>query len=177
MQYLNDQFAAPLRLDLGCGAFKREGYIGIDNYHSQTQWQAHESKIDLNWDLMQGIPFADNSVAAIYTSHFLEHVDMDFILREMYRVAEPSAAIHIVVPYANSAEGMYPGHVNFLTEKYFEKNTLFQTSFRNINYRFDPTDDWSEGRLQEYLSIPFDVARRFLFNVCWQMHVHCQPAK
>jgi predicted SAM-dependent methyltransferase len=177
MEYKNNLFSSPIRLDLGCGAFKRAGYIGIDNYASETQWHAHESKIDINWDLSRGIPFEDSSVAAIYTSHFLEHVNMDFMLREIHRVAQPRAEIHIVVPYANSAEGMYPGHVNFLTEKYFENNTVFQEHFIDIEYRFDPTDEWNSGRLQEYSKIPFDVARVFMFNVCRQMHILCKPKK
>lgn len=177
MEYFNAKFSPPMRLDLGCGAFKRAGYIGIDNYASETQWHDHESKIDINWDLSQGIPFEDSSVDAIYTSHFLEHVNMDFLLREMFRVAKPGTEIHIVVPYANSAEGMYPGHTNFLTEKYFEKNTLFQKHFKEIEYRFDPTEEWNSGHLQEWFKIPFDVARVFMFNVCRQMHILCKPRK
>jgi hypothetical protein len=177
VDYFNFKFSSPLRLDLGCGAFKREGYIGIDNYASETQWQAHASQIDINWDLSQGIPFQDSSVAAIYTSHFLEHVNMDFMLREIHRVAEPGAEIHIVVPYANSAEGMYPGHVNFLTEKYFNNNTVFQQCFTDVEYRFDPTQEWESGLVQKHIKIPFDVARIFMFNVCRQMHILCKPKK
>ncbi len=177
MENFNAKFPSPIRIDLGCGAFKREGYIGIDNYSSEPQWKNFEASIDINWDLAKGIPFEDSSVDAIYTSHFLEHVNLDFMLREMFRVAKPSAEIHIVVPYANSAEGMYPGHSNFLTEKYFNNNTLFQELYEQIEYRFDPTDEWNSGVLQRHLKIPFDVARVFMFNVCRQMHILCKPKK
>ena len=177
MKFYDDDFQPPLRLDLGCGAFKREGYIGIDNYTTEGQWKNHPAAIDIVWDLSSGIPFRNATVAAIYTSHFLEHMNIDFLLREMHRVAQPQAEVHIVVPYANSAEGMYPGHVNFLTEKYFENNTCFQEHFTAVEYRFDPTPEWEAGLLQEYMHIPFDVARRFLFNVCRQMHVLCEPKK
>ncbi len=177
MEYLNHKYPPPIRLDLGCGAFKRAGYIGIDNYQSAYQWKNYEEKIDINWDLSLGIPFKDSSVTAIYAGHFLEHVNLDFMLGEMHRVAQPGAEIHIVVPYANSAEGMYPGHVNFLTEKFFNNNTFFQEHFKDVEYRFDPTDEWKSGLLQEHLKLPFDVARIFLFNVCWQMHVLCKPRK
>jgi predicted SAM-dependent methyltransferase len=177
MKLFNSEFAVPLKLDLGCGAFKREGYIGIDNYVSEEQWKDHATSIDINWDLSKGIPFEDASVAAVYTSHYLEHTNIDFLLREIHRVAQPDAAIHIVVPYANSAEGMYPGHVNFLTEKFFNNNTCFQERFRDVEYRFDPTPEWTSGLLQKHLDIPFDVARVFLFNVCWQMHILCKPRR
>jgi hypothetical protein len=177
VKYFNSSFAPPLKIDLGCGAFKRSGYIGIDNYHSEYQWKDHEAKIDVNWDLAQGVPFENGTVSAIYSSHFLEHTNIDFMLREIHRVAAPGAEVHIVVPYANSAEGMYPGHVNFLTEKFFNNNTCFQEHFKDIEYRFDPTPEWNAGLLQTHLDIPFDVARIFLFNVCWQMHVLCRPRK
>jgi predicted SAM-dependent methyltransferase len=177
MKFFNPEFLPPIRLDLGCGAFKREGYIGIDNYGSEGQWKNYQSAVDIDWDLSQGIPFADSTVAAIYAGHFLEHVNIDFMLREMHRVAQPNAEVHIVVPYANSAEGMYPGHVNFLTEKYFDNNTCFQEHFTDVEYRFDPTEEWQSGVLQEHVKIPFDVARKFMFNVCWQMHVLCKPKK
>lgn len=175
MQFFNERFLPPLKLDIGCGAFKREGYIGIDNYAGAPQWGTSQGSIDLVWDLQQGIPFADGTVSAVYTSHFLEHTNIDFILGEISRVCTSDAEVHIVVPYANSAEGMYPGHVNFLTEKYFNNNTSFQERFVDVRYQFDPTPEWSSGLLQAHLDLPFDVARQFLFNVCWQMHIFCRP--
>ncbi len=175
MRYFNKHFPPPIRIDLGCGAFKREGYIGIDNFASEAQWSGHPNAIDLNWDLMQGVPFRDSTVAEIYSSHFLEHVNWAFMIRQIHRVAAPDAKIHLVVPYGPSAEGMYPGHVNFLTEKFFNNNPFFQSSFEAIEYRFDPTPEWESGVLRRHLDIPFDVARLFLFNVCWQMHIMCRP--
>src|SRR6266702_2390163 len=65
--------AAPIKLDLGCGARRPEpkafgeGWTGIDI----AEGIGADKVIDLTkypW------PYADNSVDAIYTSHFLEHL-------------------------------------------------------------------------------------------------------
>ena len=56
---------------------------------------------DLAIDLTLGIPFEDNSVSQIYTSHFLEHLSYDQInplLLECHRVLKPGASMLICVP-------------------------------------------------------------------------------
>lgn len=63
---------------------------------------------DTNWpqgiiryDIRKGLPYEDNSVNYIYTSHFLEHVERDEaiqIINECYRVLKPQGMIRIVVP-------------------------------------------------------------------------------
>lgn len=55
----------------------------------------------IHHDLFFGIPFADNSVPNVFTSHFMEHLTEDsarFLLKEAYRVLKPGGMIHIVVP-------------------------------------------------------------------------------
>jgi Methyltransferase domain len=46
-------------------------------------------------DLRKGIPFPDNSVDAVYHSHFLEHLDSPIarmFMREVQRVRSPAAS-------------------------------------------------------------------------------------
>jgi len=53
------------------------------------------------WDLRRGIPFADNTFAIVYHSHFLEHLtraDATAFLVECFRVLEPGGVLRIVVP-------------------------------------------------------------------------------
>jgi len=55
----------------------------------------------LHHDLGYGIPFADSSVPAIYTSHLLEHVtriDAQRLMKECLRVLKPGGMVRIVVP-------------------------------------------------------------------------------
>jgi predicted SAM-dependent methyltransferase len=53
------------------------------------------------WDLRRGIPFADDTFAVVYHSHFLEHLERKAartFLSECYRVLEPGGILRIVVP-------------------------------------------------------------------------------
>src|SRR5262249_51146704 len=55
----------------------------------------------LHHDLGRGIPFDDNSVPAIYSSHFFEHLtkaDSEALLKECFRVLKPKGMIRVVVP-------------------------------------------------------------------------------
>lgn len=79
-----------MKLDIGCGTFKREGYTGVD-YYVETDIQAP----------MWAIPLPDNSVDEIYSSHALEHVgkfDVVPTLMEWKRLIRPGGTIELHVP-------------------------------------------------------------------------------
>lgn len=79
-----------MKLDIGCGDFKREGYLGVDPFVA-TDYQAPM------WEL----PFEDDSIEAIYSSHALEHIskfEVPLTLDEWRRVLMPGGAIEIHVP-------------------------------------------------------------------------------
>lgn len=80
-------------LDLGCGANKHQGYIGIDVYPF--------NRVDIVRDLRRGLPFEDSSIDGIIANHILEHFngeDLIFIVEEMWRVCRPNTEIGITVP-------------------------------------------------------------------------------
>jgi len=52
-------------------------------------------------DLQKGLPYADNSIDAVYHSHLLEHIDrteVKVFLMEIFRVLKPNGVQRIVVP-------------------------------------------------------------------------------
>lgn len=58
---------------------------------------------DLFWDLRKGIPFPDNSVKRVYSSHFFEHLTFDEsqdFLQECKRALAPGGEFLICVPNA-----------------------------------------------------------------------------
>ncbi len=176
-KYYNDTFQQPIKIDIGCGPWKKEGFLGIDNYLGEGQWNVKEGKpIDINHDLSKGIPFEDNTVDEVFASHFLEHTDLDFMLQEINRVLKPGGKLEFIVPYANSAEGMFPGHNVFLTEKFFKHNTAFNHLFKNAHFSYTPSDDW-EGFRKYIFWIPFRIARKHFFNVCRWFTVECRAKK
>ena len=83
-----------LKLDLGCGKNKKEGFHGVD----QRQFEG----VDTVTDLMQSWPWADGSVEEINMSHALEHFtgpERVHIFNEMYRVLVKGGKATITTPH------------------------------------------------------------------------------
>lgn len=88
--------AAPelLRIDLGCGPRKREGFHGVDSL-------SFDGKVDTVMDLRKKWPWKDGSVDEAHTSHFLEHLtgsERVHFFNELYRVLRSGAKAQIIVP-------------------------------------------------------------------------------
>lgn len=99
-----------LKIDIGCGAAKREGFIGID----YVALPGVDHVLDVNLD---PLPFPDASVSHVYSAHFFEHIGLpNHVLMEIARVCRDGATIEIVTPYAFSSDAFVYGHVTILTE-------------------------------------------------------------
>ncbi|MGE4296907.1 MAG: methyltransferase domain-containing protein [Desulfovibrionaceae bacterium] len=86
----------PVRVELGCGPKRAfEGAITVDRVDLPS--------VDVVADMDAGLPFADASVDAIFSSHFLEHVaDLGAFTTEMWRVLAPGGtATHVVPHFSN----------------------------------------------------------------------------
>lgn len=104
------QLKGEIRLDLGSADNVKSGYTGIDN---------RDYGQEIIWDVRDGLPFADNSVAAIYSCHLFEHLDeeeTENLFREIYRVLEDGAVFECRVPYALAPTAHYIGHKSFWNE-------------------------------------------------------------
>lgn len=94
---------APLRLDLGCGKAKKQGFTGVDSI-------AFES-VDVVCDLARDRwPFGDATVEEAHCSHMLEHIpalQRAHFFNELYRVLKPDAKATIITPHwcSNRAYG------------------------------------------------------------------------
>jgi hypothetical protein len=82
----------PPRIDIGCGTAKRDGFAGIDVLPLPG--------VDILRDVDRyGLPFSDGTIAAVHSSHFLEHVrDLVFVMNEIHRVCVDGAVVTLVVP-------------------------------------------------------------------------------
>lgn len=167
------------RIDLGCGYVKPAGFIGLDNLAgARNQKPCLENAPDILMDLnLFPLPFGDSTCVEVRASHFLEHSNYMHILDEVHRVLKPGGIFLLAVPYANSAEGMYPGHTLFFTEKWFYQNLIFQEKFQIVHEEFFPSDDYNALPRLVRIVLPFEVCRKFLFNVCWQMMLTCVVRK
>jgi SAM-dependent methyltransferase len=97
-------------IDIGCGTKKRPGSIGIDQYAAPG--------IDHVVDLATSpLPFPDNSVGTIFSSHFIEHMaDVEQVFREITRVAAHGATIELWHPYSQHRDAFLLGHRTPLNE-------------------------------------------------------------
>ncbi len=102
-----------LRIDLGCGAMKKEGTIGLDIVQLPT--------VDYVLNLeTEPLPFADGSVAYVHSSHFLEHThDPRHLLQEISRVCCDGARLELWMPYAWSGDAFVMEHTFYWAEEIY----------------------------------------------------------
>jgi SAM-dependent methyltransferase len=102
-----------LRIDLGCGAVKKEGTIGLD----YAQLPTVDYVLNLETD---PLPFADRSVAYVHSSHFLEHTkDPGHALKEVSRVCADGARLEFWTPYVWSGDAFVMGHTFYWAEEIY----------------------------------------------------------
>lgn len=114
------------KLELGCGSHKRPGFFGID--------KAPSAVTDLVMDIETApLPFSDDSIAHVYSSHAFEHLDHPSSpihpLREIVRVCRDGALAEIWTPHGRSNDGLLFGHRNFYTEASWEHICVLYPEF------------------------------------------------
>jgi len=103
--------AERLRVDLGCGNAKRPGYVGLDYVEGDDV----DHVLDLTTDRY---PFDDGTVEAVFSAHFLEHIDEpNHVFGEIGRICADGALIEFYTPYAWTNEAWLYGHVHGITEE------------------------------------------------------------
>jgi predicted SAM-dependent methyltransferase len=103
-----------LKLDLGCGNAKRDGFMGVDSLDLPG--------VDVVHDLTRyPYPFSDSSVDEIWLDNVLEHLPNPIkVVEELYRICKNDAIINVAVPYFRSFYATIdPTHVNFFGLNWF----------------------------------------------------------
>jgi len=108
-----------LKLNLGCGFDKREGWLNVDNFESCEPDQLLDIETT-PWDL------PGNAFDHILLKHVLEHVGADFatfrrVMQEIYRIAAPGGLVEIHVPHVrHDTFWSDPTHVRAFTPMTFK---------------------------------------------------------
>jgi predicted SAM-dependent methyltransferase len=133
-----------LKLDLACGASKKEGFLGVDI--------SAECKPDVVLDLLTfPWPWADSSVDEIHCSHYIEHIPMkeapdgrDLLIAfmdECWRVLKPGAIATFHCPCARSNRAFQdPTHRRFIVAEtflYFNRNWMVANKLEHYGVRCD----------------------------------------
>jgi len=105
---------ASLKLNLGCGNKRKEGYLNCDI--------SPLVKPDKIVNLEKKLPFKDNSVNEIYSRHVCEHIQ-NFIplMNEFHRICKNGSKITAIVPYfSHPGASQDPSHKRFFTLNTFD---------------------------------------------------------
>jgi SAM-dependent methyltransferase len=167
-----DHEVPKMKIDIGCGALKRSGIIGIDYVLAPGV----DHVLDIERDRL---PFDDNSIEYVYSCHCLEHLkDMNHILSEIGRVCKDDATIEILVPYGHHSDALLVGHRIYHTEELWYHFTVTNADFwcgvlngRWLWTEIDYTiDDRVLCELRNH-GIALDFAIRYLNNVAKEIRL------
>jgi len=186
-----------MKIDLGCGKKKKEGYVGIDLIETA----------DIQKDMYEYLrALSDNSVDAVNAFHSFEHLTKtDFlnVFKEILRVCKNGAKIEIGVPYSSQAVNVTnPYHFTFFNEHTFrffcrEKNDKYNVIPKeNLvrDYSFGLWNSANEGNLPGYVRIKKinyvylkeyekksqqekDFARQHFNNIVLEMNIELEVEK
>ncbi len=92
-----------MKLDMGCGSKKQEGFIGVDQY----EMEGVDVVLNIGDDTWE---WEDGSIEEIHASHFLEHLTAKqrvHFMNEAYRVLKDGGKATIITPHwaSNRAYG------------------------------------------------------------------------
>ena len=138
-----------MKLNLGCGNNRKNGYINVDKYLACNPDLVMDCEV-FPWK------FSDNEIEEIIFNHSLEHMGADAdiflnIISEVYRVCKSKAILQIHVPHPRHDNFLGdPTHVRVITPQllslFSKKNNLYWKEMGNSNTPF-----------ASYLGVDFEI--------------------
>lgn len=120
-------------IDIGCGEDKVDGAVGIDIVET--------SATDLIRDVeKEGLPYPDNSVEKIHANMAIEHMDAPTVIKECYRVLEPSGVLHIKLPHPFTT-GFWQDWTHVIQPGFTREGIHYLDSEHHMHYEHD-LGDW-----------------------------------
>jgi predicted SAM-dependent methyltransferase len=100
--FAEDPLDGDILINIGAGAWRNKGWLNLD-YPSQWYETAQKGQPNLiSYDIRNDkLPFANNSVSAIYCSHVIEHIENCYVenmFNECFRVLHVGGVLRIVCP-------------------------------------------------------------------------------
>jgi SAM-dependent methyltransferase len=167
-----------MKLDIGCGNHKREGFVGIDI--------APGDQVDYVLDIEKDrLPFDDDSVDHVFSNHTFEHIlSPQNILREIVRVCKHDALVEIWTPYLKSNDAFLLGHYSFYNESIYK-----HICFEYDDFYFADAPGRFELKKYHYIlfpailetlqqmNLPFLFALDHLFNIALEFGAYIRVDK
>ncbi|MBU1108933.1 MAG: class I SAM-dependent methyltransferase [Candidatus Riflebacteria bacterium] len=119
------------KLNLGCGEFKKEGYVNVDCFAV--------SEPDIRHDLNSfPYPFEENSFTLIEADHLLEHLNDPFqVMRELYRIGADGCKIKLRMPHFSRGFTHAQHHRGFDVSFPLYFNPSFQGGYQGVPLRLE----------------------------------------
>ena len=167
-----------MKIDIGCGNHKREGFIGVDI--------APGENVDYVLDIeKERLPFDDDSVDHVFSNHTFEHIwSPQNILREIVRVCKHDALVEIWTPYLKSNDAFLLGHYSFYNESIYK-----HICFEYDDFYFADAPGRFELKKYHYvlfpsildtlqqMNIPFLFALDHMFNIALEFGAYIRVDK
>jgi predicted SAM-dependent methyltransferase len=122
---------------LGCGPAALADWVNVDI--------ARGPRVDVVWDLRQGLPFPDESCSAIFSEHVIEHLskeDAEKLLKECRRVLQTGGVLRLSTPDAERFLRSYAGDRKFLAHPEFPREVDTPLDRINMMMREDGQHLW-----------------------------------
>ncbi len=165
-----------LRIDIGCGGKKREGFVGVD----LKPYPGVDHVVDL---MDEQLPFGDDSVDEVFSSHFLEHVAKpNKVLHEIVRVCKPGAKVNIFTPFVRHCSAHLGGHVAYFSELTWDHICLRHPDIHFGKLpgllRLDAFHFVLSRDVEKWLNgIPLPVAIRYMYNIVFELKAELTVVK
>lgn len=126
------------------------GAAGSSAYYTFSEYDGIIKKSGLLfYDLRNGVPFADDSLDVIFTSHFLEHLrkkDGKKLLKDAHRALRDGGLMRVAVPDLDVAFEMYKnGKIEEMQDLFFYNSNGSDFHAHKYNYNFQSLKNALEG--------------------------------
>lgn len=138
-----------MKLNLGCGLNKIQGFINIDKFDTCNPDVVMDIEVT-PWS------FENDSVDEILLNHCLEHIGQDVnvffsVVKELYRVCKQGALIQINVPHPRHDNFINdPTHVRIITPELLGL-------FSKANCKYWAENGGANSPLAIYLNVDFEI--------------------
>jgi hypothetical protein len=171
-----------MKLNLGCGSDRMDGWVNADKYKSG----ATDEIVDLE---VTPWPWPDNSVKEVMLRHVLEHLGQSpavflEIIKELYRVSKKGSKITIIVPHPRHDHYLNdPTHVRPITaeglqmfsakkNKEWRKKKLANTPLAEITgvdfeieaVNYVPDEPWRGKIMRQEMTMPQLMEAAKMYN-------------
>lgn len=148
----------PIKIDVGCGKNKREGFLGMD----VIPFEGVDIVIDAGKDRW---PFDDESVDELHASHFVEHLEPEeriHFVNELYRVLKN--------PEYNNAGLIVKGLATIIVPHWAS-----QRAYGDLTHKWPPVSEfWFYYLDKDWRAVnaPHNTDYKCHLNVTWGYSIH-----